>query len=60
MSEKEFNRLVECKISSILKAAADYNNNPDKAKNYIIRTVKNISEASKELGNMAVVDELFG
>ena len=35
MSEKEFNALIDTKINQILKAAADYQNNPDKAKEYI-------------------------
>jgi len=56
----EFNQLVEIKISQILKAAADYSNNPDKAKAYIERTVRNIVEASQQLGQLTVVEELFG
>lgn len=60
MSESKFDYLVEQKISSLLKAAADYQNNPDKAKDYIITTVLNISKAAKLLGKESVVSELFG
>jgi phage portal protein BeeE len=60
MTEQQFDTLVEHKLSQILKAAADYNTNPDKAKEYITRTIRNISEASKQLGQMSLVDELFG
>ena len=59
MSEKEFNFYVETKAIQILKAAKDYQNNPDKAKDYIITTVINISKASKEFGKSLVVNELF-
>jgi len=57
---QEFNRIVEHKLSMILKAAADYQNNPDKAKAYIERTIRNIVEASQQLGQLSFVDELFG
>ena len=60
MSEKEFNALIDTKINQILKAAADYQNNPDKTKEYINRTILNIAEASKEFGKMSVTEELFG
>lgn len=60
MTEKQFDALVDIKISQLLKAAADYHNNPEKAKEYIIKTVKNISLAGKQLGQIAMVDELFG
>ena len=60
MSEKELNLLLDVKISGLLKAAKDYQNNPDKAKDYIITTVINISKASRKLGEMSITDELFG
>lgn len=60
MSEKEFNALIATKINQILKATADYQNNPDKAKEYINRTVLNIVEASKEYGKLTITEELFG
>ena len=60
MSEKEFDFHVENKISQLLKAAADYQNNPDKAKDYIITTVMNISKAAKKFGETSVTNELFG
>jgi len=60
MSEKEFDFHVENKISNLLKAAADYQNNPDKAKDYIITTVMNISKAAKKFGETSVTNELFG
>ena len=60
MSENQFDALVEHKLKQILQAAADYQNNPEKAKEYITRTVRNISTAGKELGKLSVVDELFG
>ena len=60
MTEKEFDFLVETKISSLLKAAKDYQNNPGKAQDYITRTVMNISEAGKKFGQNSIVDELFG
>lgn len=60
MSEKEFDFHIDNKISQILKAAIDYQNNPDKAKEYIFNTVKNIVKASKEFGKMSVTEELFG
>lgn len=59
MSQEEFDQHVATKLYSILKAAADYQNNPEKAREYIIRSVKNISQAAKMLGEMSVVDELF-
>ena len=59
MTEAQFDFLVETKISSLLKAAADYQNNPDKAKDYIIETVMNISKAAKKFGENSVVNELF-
>lgn len=59
MTEQQFNQLVEIKIQQLLKAAADYHNNPDKAKEYIIKTVKNIVLAGKHRGQMAIIDELF-
>ena len=60
MSEKEFNALIDTKINQILKAAADYQNNPVDAMEYIIRTILNLAEASKEFGRMSVIEELFG
>ena len=60
MSEKEFDFHVDNKIHQLLKAAIDYQNNPDKAKDYIFETVKNIVKASKEFGKRSVVEELFG
>jgi hypothetical protein len=59
-NRQEFNRIIEHKLSQILKAAEDYQNNPDKAKAYIERTIRNIVEASQQLGQLSVVDELFG
>lgn len=60
MSEKEFDFHVDNKISQLMKAVADYQNNPDKAKDYIFTTVKNIVKASKEFGETSVTNELFG
>lgn len=60
MSEQEFDMLLNNKISSLLKAAKDYVNNPDKAKDYIITTVISISKAAKKFGENSTVDELFG
>jgi hypothetical protein len=60
MTEQQYNSLVETKITQIMKAVADYQNNPDKAKEYIVRTIRNISEAGKQLGEMSLVNELFG
>ena len=60
MTEQQFNQLVEIKIQQLLKAAADYHTNPEKATDYIQRTVRNIAEAGKGLGELAVVNELFG
>jgi len=60
MSEKEFDFHVDNKISQLMKAVADYQNNPDKAKDYIFKTVKNIVKASKEFGKMSITEELFG
>jgi len=48
MTEKEFDALVDIKISQLLKAAADYHNRPEKAKEYITTTIKNISLAAKK------------
>lgn len=59
MTQKEFDALLDIKLSQLLKAAAEYHNNPDKAKEYIIKTVKNIALAGKQLGQMAIIDELF-
>jgi len=59
MTQNQFDQHVAEKLYQILKAAADYQNNPEKAKEYIIRTVKNISQAAKMLGEMAVVEELI-
>lgn len=56
MTEQQYDDLVEILIAQILKAAADYQNNPDKAEEYITRIVKNISEAGKQ----SLVDELVG
>lgn len=60
MSEKEFDFHVDNKISQLMKAVADYQNNPDKAKDYIFTTVKNIVKASKKFGETSVTNELFG
>lgn len=60
MSEKEFDFHIDNKISQLMKAVADYQNNPDKAKDYIFTTVKNIVKSSKEFGKMTVAEELFG
>lgn len=60
MSEEQLNFIVDEKISSILKAAKDYQNNPDEVKDFIIRTVRDISKASKNFGESVLVNELFG
>jgi pantothenate synthetase len=59
MTQEQFDQHVAEKLYQILKAAEDYHNNPEKAKEHIIHSVKNICKASKMLGEMAVVDELF-
>ena len=60
MTEKQYNDLVEIKIAQIFKAVRDHKNDPNKAEEYIYRTIKNIAEAGKQLGQMSLVDELFG
>jgi CRISPR/Cas system-associated endonuclease Cas1 len=60
MTEKQYNELVEIKIAQIFKAVRDHKNDPNKAEEYIHRTIKNIAEAGKQLGQMSIADELFG
>lgn len=60
MTEAQFDQLVAVKIQQVLKAAMDYNSNPDKAKEYITRTILNITKAGKMFGKEVLVDELFG
>ena len=48
MTEKKFDALVDTKISQLLKAAADYHNRPEKVKEYITTTIKNMALAAKK------------
>jgi len=59
MTRKELDIRIDNKISSILKATADYQNNPDKAKDYIIITVLNIYKAGITFGREDVIDDIF-
>ena len=59
MTQDQFDQHVAEKLYQILKAAENYQNNPEKAREHIIHSVKNISKAAKMLGEMVVVDELF-
>ncbi|MGV8171712.1 MAG: hypothetical protein ACP5OA_03405 [Candidatus Woesearchaeota archaeon] len=59
MTESQFNIAVIDKISQIMKAVRDYQNNPVKAAEYIERNIAAIAEAGKKFGSSTVINELF-
>jgi hypothetical protein len=60
ITEQQFNSSIEAVINNILKASADYNNNPEKAEEYIRRKIRDISRASIMYSEISITNELFG
>ena len=58
-TEQELDNAAARVIENIMKAAMDYQNNPEKAREYIIRKAKALYDAGKGMGRQSVIDELF-
>lgn len=58
-TEQQLDEGVQRVLVQILKAAKDYNNNPEKAHEYIVRKVNAIYIAGKEMGKQSLLDNLF-
>lgn len=59
MTMLELDKGVELLINSIMKATKDYQNNPEKAEEYIRRKVAAIYQAGKEIGREYALNDIF-
>lgn len=58
-TEKELDEGVQKVIIQILRAAQDFNNNPEKAEKYIRKRINDIYTCGKAMGRQLVVGEIF-
>ena len=45
---------------SIIKAAKDYENNPEKSETYIRKRLNDLWHCGKEVGKLSLTNEIFG
>lgn len=57
--QKEMRELLEKRIEAMLKAASVYSTEPERASDYIRKSVHTVYEVGVEVGKSLVVEELF-
>lgn len=59
MSQEQFNLLIEKNIMALVRAASEFQDNPEKSKEYIRKRIHSLAEGCVMYGEQKVVNSLF-